>query len=409
MPLKVIIVDDDHQKVQQIRELLDGESIGCVFEHFSSGASARARLRKDNCDLLLVDLCLPESAGGRPKTDGGIDFFDLLLADPLSHIPSTTSFVTAIQPVSDSCRNRLLEHGVTLCEFSSASTLWKKSILGLAKRSARLSKRSTNIIVDFAVITALNTPELDAVLKLPYGWVTHHFPDDPTTYHLGKISSAGKTATIVAASAQKKGMAWSSSLATKIILRFRPKLLAMTGICAGVKDKTSLGDVVVADPAWDWGSGKHAESESGSPVFRLSPVQRPLSSVLSGMCHEISRSAAFKQRIRADWSHATPAGHFSAHVGPMASGASVIANTSTAALISEQNRDLIAIEMEAFAVMAASEYAISPSPMSIAIKSVCDFADKEKRDDWQSYAAYTSAQFANELFAMCIDRGIELS
>ncbi len=27
----------------------------------------------------------------------------------------------------------------------------------------------------------------------------------------------------------------------------------MLGICAGVKGKTELGDVIVADPSWDWG------------------------------------------------------------------------------------------------------------------------------------------------------------
>lgn len=30
----------------------------------------------------------------------------------------------------------------------------------------------------------------------------------------------------------------------------------MTGICAGHKDKAQLGDVIVADPAWDFQSGK---------------------------------------------------------------------------------------------------------------------------------------------------------
>lgn len=54
--------------------------------------------------------------------------------------------------------------------------------------------------------------------------------------------------------------------------------------------------------------------------------------------------------------------------------------------------------MEAFAVMVAAEYASESQLKSIAIKSVCDYADKDKQDGWQSYAAYTSACFADELF-----------
>jgi len=48
--------------------------------------------------------------------------------------------------------------------------------------------------------------------------------------------------------------------------------------------------------------------------------------------------------------------------------------------------------------MSAVEYAKNPKPTAIIIKSVCDFADKNKNDDWQKYSSYTSAAFANQLF-----------
>lgn len=403
MTIKVFVVDDDHHKVQQIRNIFEGEGIPATFEHFSSSAAARAKLRTEPCDLLLIDLCLPETAGGKPKVNGGIDFYKVLLADPKARIPSTTSFITAIEPVSTESQDQILDLGLSYSIFSKDSNQWKRVVLGLGKKSSQLAAKNPIISADFAIVTALSTPELDAVLNLPYNWTARQFNDDPTIYHFGQITSRGRTASVVAASAQRKGMAWSSALATKLVMRFKPTVIAMTGICAGVEGKTSLGDVIVADPTWDWGSGKHAENEDGSPVFRLSPVQRSLSSELSGICHQICRSEEFKHRIKMKWKGDTPGGQFSAHVGPMASGASVIANDSTARLILDQNRDLIAIEMEAFAVMASSEFATKPSPKSIAIKSVCDFADRKKGDDWQKYAAYTSAEFANELFVQMID------
>jgi nucleoside phosphorylase len=82
----------------------------------------------------------------------------------------------------------------------------------------------------------------------------------------------------------------------------------------------------------------------------------------------------------------------------MASGASVISDDQESRNIVLQHRDLLAIEMEAYAVMAASEYSIFPAPRALAIKSVCDFADQHKNDNWQKYAAYTSAAFADQLF-----------
>jgi len=44
--------------------------------------------------------------------------------------------------------------------------------------------------------------------------------------------------------------------------------------------------------------------------------------------------------------------------------------------------------------MSAAFYLGEWRPKVVAMKSVCDFADPEKGDEWQSYAAYTSAAMA---------------
>jgi len=48
--------------------------------------------------------------------------------------------------------------------------------------------------------------------------------------------------------------------------------------------------------------------------------------------------------------------------------------------------------MEAYAVHRACNDTIDPAPLFICAKSVCDFATG-KSDEWQHYAAYTSARF----------------
>lgn len=99
--------------------------------------------------------------------------------------------------------------------------------------------------------------------------------------------------------------------------------------------------------------------------------------------------------IKNNWKTSAPNNDLSLHVGPMASGASVIADDHSARMIATQHRELIGIEMEAYAVMAAAELSSEPKPTAIIIKSVCDFADPDKNDNWQQYAAFTSAQFAD--------------
>ncbi|MEO6278859.1 hypothetical protein [Roseateles sp.] len=395
--MNVLIVDDTHQKVEKVYDVLKSLDLAVQIVHETNVASARRRLRKEKFDLLLIDLKLPPNAGAAPAERGGLDFFDLLLLDNRSSFPGDVVFVTSEDGLFAKMQSEVLIRGCAICEISDRADDWKTHLSGKATLALKRAARSIPK-VDVAVVTAMGS-ELEAVLQLEYGWTDFRIPEDPTLYRFGKIQlQNGEIFSIVAASALRKGMAASAAIATKLVLNFEPSLLAMTGICAGVKGKANLGDVIVGSPTWDWGSGKHAEADEGSNVFRLSPKQADLGVGIENMCDEISRCGTFAARVRDGWRRDLPSGKFGCHVGPMASGASVIANESVALEIVNQNRDLIAIEMEAFAVMVATEYATTRPTMGIAIKSVCDYADSQKHDGWQPYAAYTSASFADELF-----------
>ncbi len=394
--MKLLVVDDTHTKVELVAQAIASTQLDVDLTHETNAHGARRRLRQEEFDLLLIDLQLPDMVGTPPNPRGGLEFFDALLSDSEVVLPPEILFVTSEDGLVELGKSEVVRRGSSLCVISSSSSSWLDALAGQIKLAARRAVRRLQPF-DFAVITALGS-ELDAVLKLDYGWEKIRLKGDPTFYHKGNFESDGVRRTVIAASALQKGMASSAALASKLVLKFQPKLLAMVGICAGVRGKVDLGDVIVGNPTWDWGSGKHDETESGSSVFRLAPKQSELTVGLASLCDEIARTPAFLQRIRAGWQNRVPQSEFKVHVGPMASGASVVANSSVGKEIANQNKDLIAIEMEAFAVMVAAEYSTTPRTDSIAIKSVCDFADPDKDDNWQPYAAYTSASFADELF-----------
>jgi nucleoside phosphorylase len=80
-------------------------------------------------------------------------------------------------------------------------------------------------------------------------------------------------------------------------------------------------------------------------------------------------------------------------IGPVASGAAVLQNPEIVADVQKQHRKTLGVEMEAYGVFVAAHEAPEPQPRVLAIKSVCDLADEQKSDDFQGYAAYTSARF----------------
>jgi len=83
-------------------------------------------------------------------------------------------------------------------------------------------------------------------------------------------------------------------------------------------------------------------------------------------------------------------------MGPVASGAAVIQDKTVIDEIVARNRKLIGVEMETYGVYLAANATRGPKPLAMSSKSICDFGDLGKNDDYQKYAAYTSAKFVYE-------------
>lgn len=64
--------------------------------------------------------------------------------------------------------------------------------------------------------------------------------------------------------------------------------------------------------------------------------------------------------------------------------------------IMAHNRKLIGLEMETYGIFLAGRLCVEPRPIAISAKSVCDFGVPPKTDEFQRYAAFTSANFIYE-------------
>jgi hypothetical protein len=56
-----------------------------------------------------------------------------------------------------------------------------------------------------------------------------------------------------------------------------------------------------------------------------------------------------------------------------------------------QHRETVALEMEAYGVMAAAQEALSPELGRFVVKSIWNFTDDKKSDEFQAYTAHTIA------------------
>ncbi len=181
---------------------------------------------------------------------------------------------------------------------------------------------------------------------------------------------------------------------TKLITTFRPKLIVIAGICAGVRKKTEIGDILIADPCFDWGSGKWIKNKETKQAKFL-PAAYPwrLDESLRIAAKTVGEKHGLLEKIHADYQQDKPQSPPKLIIDAMASGASVLQATTIMEGVREQHKNLVGIEMESYAVFTAAEYSTEPRPKCMAIKAVCDFGDEKKSDEAHEYAAYVSANF----------------
>ena len=225
-------------------------------------------------------------------------------------------------------------------------------------------------------------------MRLYEHWNRIIIPEDKQEYFAASFTRGGITHRIITAQQQSMGMTTAAMLASKIIFEFRPEYLIMCGIAAGlgINAEHIYGDVIVPDVVWDYSAGKFTAPEKSAITFgNLGFIPRPTSLKADESVLDIVRSLK---------------GHtdFEILVGPMACGSAVVANRE---VIEKRIRpllpDTIGLDMESYGILYAAQNAAAPRPKAVIIKSICDYADQQKSDQYQKFAAYTSSMFTKEL------------
>ena len=244
---------------------------------------------------------------------------------------------------------------------------------------------------DVAILTALDE-ELAAILRLPLAWTEFKPEADGTRYYEATVETASGPLRLVAATASRMGMAATACLASKMIDMYRPRYLVMAGVTGGVRGRVHLGDILVADPSYDWGSGKYEISNEG-PAFSPNPDQLRLAPDLGLDLVKASKDETMLGEIRAAFAGSKPDTPLQCHVEAVASGAAVLGDVAIVDGIKLHNRKQHGIKMEIYGLMMAAEMCAKPRPLAFPVKAVSDFADPTKSDDVRPYALHASANF----------------
>ncbi len=396
--VNILIVDDSNEKVQNIKRVLAplmSSDINVVTAQDINGA--KRELRKTNFDIMILDIYIPQTFGDEPLSDGGMRLLkDIKASRTLAY--SYPRYVISVSVYQEGIKSFSESEGIvhTTITYDVSSTEWESELRDRVQVAITIVGSTTmrrTFDYDIAVICAL-PEEIEFIvdglkevteLKIEY---------DDDIYYSGYFVKDGERIRVVLSNANQMGMVAATSLTTKIIHNFTPRYVVMTGITGGTKeDKMNFGDVIIASCSWDYRAGKDTQTEDGK--CHLNTIdQRTVDSTLLGYCRRLQADTERLRTIEAGFKQGTkPETRLKLLIGPIVSGASVITDPDIVTdVLENQDRNVLGIEMEIYGVYYAANWALNPKPKYLAIKSVSDFANKEKGDVYHKYASYTSAK-----------------
>lgn len=396
--MKLLIVDDEPRRYERLFSALSAIGILRTSIDMVQGTfDAFAKMEETQYDLLLLDILVPYRVEQEANAQNSLNLLTEIRSGEGLRRPRQILGITADLEVSKDARSQFAEWTWTVLEFSISNDEWINRTVNCV---AFMSKddRATRDAIDIAILCALAKPELDEVLKLPWHWTSARPIDDGIFVRDGYVECDGQKITVCATSAPRMGMVSSALTAAALINIVKPRLIAMCGICAGVRGKVKMGDVLFADPSWDFQSGKRVR-DGKNTQFSIRPHQIPAPHKIRQHMEQIRDDRDALTKLSADF-EGEPPGISSIKLGPVASGSAVLADGEVVKEIRAQHQELIGIEMEIYGLYAAAHAASSPQPKFMAVKGVCDFADPDKEDAHQKYAAYASAN----IFRLLIER-----
>lgn len=392
--LSILIVDDDEIKTDAVSETLFAMGVEHTDIAVVSNATAAKRLLRDShFNLMILDIALPLRDHGDPEPRGGLNLLDELKSRNIYRMPEHIIGLTAYPEIFESAGTELGTELWSVLFYEASSSNWVEQIEAKIRHILRSKDAPAPAsLADIVVVTALQDPELDAILNLPWNWTVVEVSGDASIYHCGTFARQnGETGTVVACRSPNMGMSSAAIQAVKTCLHFKPRCLVMTGICAGTAGDIQLGDIIVANPTWDYGAGKFSDKD-GKKTFEEAQYQLSVTTRIRGIVDRMAGNTAALEHIKSSFFGRKPDTTLTLAIGPLASGAAVVADEAMYETIKQQHRKLLGIDMEAHGIMLAGEELPYRPLETFVMKGVSDFANTKKDDRFRHYAAYTSAK-----------------
>lgn len=372
--MKILLIENDKKKQIAItRHLI---SKGCSESNIlvARTVSEFVGKLKEDIALFIIDLRVPSIDGASEINNGGTIIESIVrsggngsLSLAISSFPEDFSETRAI----------FEKYGCVLCDFKDGAA-WKSTLDHLLIQARKQMR------FDFLIFCALEEE------RAPY---IEFFEDGKEITRDGiecfDITIGNKIGSVILLS--KMGLVNAAVAAGICIDRYKPKTVAMSGICGGFSKNTSIGQLLISDMAYEYQTGKWTNDG-----FSQEPYQVQINQQTRVALRSILSRDRLIHHLEEGFFH----GHRPSNVTPpmlavFTSGSAVIASKEHLEKISSIHRKVAGLDMEIYAIKRAADLS-GGRPNLVCAKVVVDLADSNKDDNLHKYGSHVSAKFIIE-------------
>ncbi|MCH5340681.1 MAG: hypothetical protein J1E01_04365 [Acetatifactor sp.] len=389
--MRALVLENDTIKAQEILDIL--QSSGHQGNVFLCMQDAKKQIKNMKYDVLIVDLKIPKRNKQEEDIEYGLEFIKYIFESVHIDFHRPKEVIVISGYLSDEIDEQLKKYPISVISYDLVGK-WNNAL------QSRINQFE-NFSCDIVILTAVDV-EFKAFKK--WGWEKGDKVCDLNYYTKNMEDSAGERIRLVLIRQEGMGMVPATAITSKVIEHFNPKCVVMSGICAGRKGAVDLGDVIVGDQAWDYGSGSLEEERRkvklvpAPDYIRISQDLKTLlereytDELLAKIKEDVKEIAIIEENgSLLEIAKKQLKESNKIHFGAMATGAAVIKSENfTTNFIKSQNRKYSGIDMETYGMYYAA-FHNNLSPQFFCIKAVTDVADISKGDEFQEYCANVSA------------------
>ena len=379
--MHILLIEDQEDKIQVINDFIyeNFDKDQCDITEAKSLEEARRQILSSIFDLIIFDIFLPiTSADDSYVSDVSVEIINEFSQS--QNYQTETIAITQYDIKDITNINIFNEAGVTVVHYSNEDLKWKDCL------QVKLNRIVDKLKYDFLIFCALNKER------------TAYLNTDATVGELKKLNGLNCQNIKIGnhnglcIKPNKMGLVNMAITASKAIEFFQPKIVAMSGICAGVEGEAKLLDLIIGDPCWEYQTGKFKDNE-----FKQEPYQSPIDQSIRVELDQFCQSDTDLSEIKSGLfeSDLNTSRMF---LAPVSSGSAVVASAEKMAEIELQHRKMAALEMEMYSLYEAARQSLC-KPLYFGVKAVVDLGDTLKNDSVHSPASIISARFVVNFLA----------